>query len=63
LVEIRFVEQGENSTRVELDHRQLESYDDAAEKMRSIFDSEGGWAGILERYRQAANLSTRNRLA
>jgi uncharacterized protein YndB with AHSA1/START domain len=63
LVEVRFVELGENSTRVELDHRQLESYDNDAEKMRSIFDSEGGWAGILEHYRQAANAGTDNRLA
>jgi uncharacterized protein YndB with AHSA1/START domain len=63
LVEIQFVELGENSTRVELDHRQLESYDNDAEKMRSIFDSEGGWAGILEHYRQAANAGTGTRLA
>ena len=54
LVEVQFIEEGENATRVELDHRQLEHYGDNAEKMRSIFDSEGGWTGLLEQYRQAA---------
>jgi hypothetical protein len=34
-------------TRVELEHRRLDCYGPAAEQMRGIFDSEGGWTGIL----------------
>jgi uncharacterized protein YndB with AHSA1/START domain len=46
-VEIRFVALGPALTRVELEHRQLDHYGPAAEQMRGIFDSEGGWTGIL----------------
>jgi hypothetical protein len=31
----------------------LENMGEAAEQSRAIFDSEGGWPGILERYREA----------
>src|SRR5579864_2317480 len=49
-VEIRFVALGPAQTRVELEHRQLERFGDAAEQMRTAFDSEGGWNGILRTY-------------
>ena len=47
-VEVRFVALGPALTRVELEHRQLERFGVAAEQMRGIFDSEGGWNGILK---------------
>ncbi len=47
-VEIRFVALGPAKTRVELEHRQLERFADAAEGMRGAFDSEGGWGGMLK---------------
>lgn len=49
-VEIRFIATGPGTTRLELEHRLLERYGDAAEAMRSTFDSESGWSGILRQY-------------
>ncbi len=46
-VEIRFVVLGPALTRVELEHRQLERFGEAAETMRAAFESEGGWTGML----------------
>jgi uncharacterized protein YndB with AHSA1/START domain len=46
-VEVRFISEGPDTTRVELEHRRLERYGAQAETMRTIFDSEGGWGGIL----------------
>ena len=47
-VEVRFVALGPALTRVELEHRRLDSFGAAAEQMRGIFDSEGGWNGVLK---------------
>jgi len=46
-VEIRFISDSKERTRVELEHRRLDRYGDKAEMMRAIFDSEGAWAGTL----------------
>jgi uncharacterized protein YndB with AHSA1/START domain len=54
-VEVRFLSDGLEKTTVHLEHRKLEEYGDQAEKMRSIFDSEGGWSGILTRFVDGAN--------
>ena len=48
-VEVRFVSDGDR-TRVELEHRGLESLGAAAEMTRGIFDSPTGWAGLLDRF-------------
>jgi uncharacterized protein YndB with AHSA1/START domain len=53
-VEVTFVEDGSGRTRLELEHRHLDRYRDQAGMMRSIFDSEGGWTGILVRFTRAA---------
>jgi uncharacterized protein YndB with AHSA1/START domain len=53
-VEVRFVREADERTRVELEHRKLERYGDHAEMMRGIFDSEAGWTGTLGNLRQAA---------
>src|SRR5262249_6190334 len=49
-VEIRFIADGPNTTTVQLEHRNLDQYAGKTEMMRSIFDSEGGWGGILQRF-------------
>ena len=49
-VEIRFVVLGPALTRVELEHRNLDRFGAAADKMRGAFDSDGGWTGMLKRY-------------
>jgi uncharacterized protein YndB with AHSA1/START domain len=45
-VEVRFIAEGPAATRVELEHRGLESYGAAAAKLRGAFDSPGGWSGL-----------------
>ena len=53
-VEVRFIPESPNSTRVELEHRHLERYGAFGGKMKDIFDSDGGWGGILRGYVQVA---------
>jgi uncharacterized protein YndB with AHSA1/START domain len=53
-VEVSFVSDGPDRTIVHLEHRKLEDYGEQTEMMRSIFDSEGGWSGILQRFANAA---------
>lgn len=55
VVEVRFIAEGAGKTRVELEHRDLESFGARAEEMRAIFDSAGGWGGMLESYAKAAS--------
>jgi len=52
-VEVRFVADGPDATRVELEHR-IESTD--AEAMRAAVDSPNGWSAILQAYAQAASM-------
>jgi uncharacterized protein YndB with AHSA1/START domain len=51
-VEVRFVAEGADRTRVELEHRLLDAYGDDMEQMHDTFDS--GWPGILEGFAAAA---------
>jgi uncharacterized protein YndB with AHSA1/START domain len=53
-VDVRFISEGPDNTRVELEHRHLEFYGDNAPMMKGIFDSDGGWTGILQRFAAAA---------
>ena len=46
-VEVNFIEQGPNRTRLTLEHRNIEKFGLKAEEMWSAFDSEGGWTGML----------------
>jgi uncharacterized protein YndB with AHSA1/START domain len=52
-VEVRFIADGANATRVELEHRKFEQLGaQAGESMRK--DVDGGWPGMLERFRAQA---------
>lgn len=53
-VEVRFTADGEQ-TRVELEHRHLDRYGARADEMRGIFDSQGGWTGILAMFAEVAS--------
>jgi uncharacterized protein YndB with AHSA1/START domain len=53
-VEVRFIDEGENGTRVELEHRHLDRYGARRDEMRGTFDSEGGWGGLLASFARAA---------
>jgi uncharacterized protein YndB with AHSA1/START domain len=52
-VEVRFHAEA-GGTRVELEHRGLESYGDRAGEMRDTFGSPGGWTGLLQTFAAAA---------
>jgi hypothetical protein len=53
-VEVRFITEGKDSTRVELEHRHLDRYGARRDEMRGIFDSESGWSGLLASFARAA---------
>lgn len=55
-IELRFIPDGENATRVELEHRRLDRYEARRDEMRRIFETEGDWGRLLEMFaRVAAN--------
>ena len=49
-VEVRFIAESRERTRVELTHRKLERYGAQAEAMRAMFDSDGAWAATLQAF-------------
>ena len=53
-VEVRFDAEPSGGTTVTLEHRCLERYGAGAESARTGLASEGGWSGLLERFRQLA---------
>jgi uncharacterized protein YndB with AHSA1/START domain len=52
-VEVRFIADGPDTTRVELEHRNLERFGDQAEAIRSAFDAPNGWQGLLDSFAAA----------
>jgi hypothetical protein len=53
-VEVTFVAEGPKRTRVELEHRHLERYGDAAPNLRKSIDAPDGWLLMLEEFARAA---------
>ena len=53
-VEVRFIAEGANATRVELEHRNLERYGERADGFRTTIDSPEGWSGLLQLFKQTA---------
>jgi uncharacterized protein YndB with AHSA1/START domain len=49
-VEVLFISETSERTRVELEHRNLDRHGDGWEGMREAVDSDGGWPLYLERY-------------
>jgi hypothetical protein len=59
-VEVKFIAEGANLTRIELEHRYLERMGAKAAEARTAVDSPRGWGGILESFRIFAE-ETRHR--
>jgi uncharacterized protein YndB with AHSA1/START domain len=53
-VEVRFIAEDPNRTRVELEHRHLDRHGEGWEQMRDSVGSAGGWPGGLEGFARAA---------
>jgi len=53
-IEVRFIPEGKDGTRVELEHRHLDRYGSRRDKMRRIFDTEGDWGRLLQQFARAA---------
>jgi len=58
-VEIQFVPEGAEATRVILEHRKLERFGDRAQMMKAMFEAEGAWIGTLTAMAQEAERSWR----
>ncbi len=53
-IELRFIPDGKNATRVELEHRCLDRYGARRDEMRRIFETEGDWGRLLEMFSRVA---------
>ena len=53
-IEVRFIAEGKNGTRAELEHRRLDRYGARRDEMRRIFETEGDWGRFLEWFARAA---------
>lgn len=53
-IEVRFIIEGGDHTRVELEHRHLDRYGAHRDKMRRVFDSEGDWGKLLVAFARVA---------
>jgi uncharacterized protein YndB with AHSA1/START domain len=53
-IEVRFIAEGKDATRVELEHRRLDRYGARRDEMRRVFDTEGDWGRLLEMFARAA---------
>lgn len=56
-VEVTFTAEGPKTTRVDLEHRNLERYGAAAQSIRESIGSPAGWGAIMESLVQAAEAS------
>jgi uncharacterized protein YndB with AHSA1/START domain len=49
-LEVRFVAEGANRTRVELDHRHLERHGEGWQQLHESVSGDGGWPGCLRTF-------------
>ena len=53
-IEVRFIAESSDRTRVELEHRHLDRYGERRDEMRRIYDTQGDWGRLLEAFAIAA---------
>jgi uncharacterized protein YndB with AHSA1/START domain len=53
-IEVRFIAEGQERTRVEFEHRRLDRYGARRDEMRHIFDTEGDWGKLVESFARLA---------
>jgi len=53
-IEVRFIEEAPERTRVELEHRHLDRYGEHRDRMRRVFDTEGDWGRVLAGFAEVA---------
>jgi uncharacterized protein YndB with AHSA1/START domain len=53
-IEIRFIPEGDELTRVELEHRHLDRFGETAAALRAALDSPEGWGRSLTRFAELA---------
>ena len=58
-IEVRFIAEGRDATRAELEHRKLDRYGARRDEMRRIFDTEGDWGRLLAMFAARAVEETR----
>jgi uncharacterized protein YndB with AHSA1/START domain len=56
-VDVRFVAEANDRTRVELEHRHLERHGEGWERERDDLGAEGGWPGCLRRFAERLGAS------
>ena len=57
-VEVRFIAQGSNRTRVELEHRNLDRHGEGWEQMRDAVSSPGGWPAGMRAFAERSETGT-----
>ena len=53
-LEVHFISDGVDRTRVELEHRDLDRLGEQAAMVREVFDSPAGWQGLVESFAREA---------
>lgn len=56
-IEVRFIAESAQRTRVELEHRRLDRYGARRDEMRTIFDKTGDWGRLLASFAEVARTS------
>ena len=59
-IEVRFIPEDKNATRVEFEHRRLELYGERRDRMRQIFETEGDWGKLLAAFAAQAATQSAN---
>jgi uncharacterized protein YndB with AHSA1/START domain len=57
-VEVRFIADGKERTRIELEHRRLDRFGERRDQMRRLFDQEGDWGKLLAMFARVAEGSS-----